>query len=117
MLAAMQSPLLDRLTDRYVRSSKLVRSEAEYDELVRLAHARYPLVHGRGNFGSVDDDPPADAQYTEARLAPLASERDGFPGFLVNGTDTIPPHNLGEVCAALADGAPLPGPDFPGGAS
>ena len=30
---------------------------------------RYPLVDGQGNFGSVDDDPPAAMRYTEARLA------------------------------------------------
>ena len=33
-----------------------------YDALVRLAQdfsMRYPLVDGHGNFGSVDDDPPA----------------------------------------------------------
>jgi DNA gyrase subunit A len=35
---------------------------------------RYPLVDGQGNFGSVDDDPPAAQRYTEARLAKLAEE-------------------------------------------
>src|SRR5881275_1235457 len=48
-----------------------------YDTLVRLAqdHAqRYPLVDGQGNFGSIDDDPPAAMRYTEARLARLATE-------------------------------------------
>src|SRR5580700_9505733 len=48
-----------------------------YDTLVRLAQdfsMRYPLVDGQGNFGSVDDDPPAAMRYTEARLARLASE-------------------------------------------
>ena len=48
-----------------------------YDTLVRLAQdfsMRYPLVDGQGNFGSVDDDPPAAMRYTEARLAPLAME-------------------------------------------
>ena len=42
-----------------------------YDALVRLAQdfsLRYPLVDGQGNFGSVDDDPPAAMRYTEARL-------------------------------------------------
>ncbi len=41
-----------------------------YDTLVRLAqdfNMRYPLVDGQGNFGSVDDDPPAAMRYTEAR--------------------------------------------------
>ena len=31
---------------------------------------RYPLVDGQGNFGSIDDDPPAAMRYTEARLTP-----------------------------------------------
>ena len=35
---------------------------------------RYPLVDGQGNFGSVDDDPPAAMRYTEARLQRLAEE-------------------------------------------
>src|SRR6266545_4253563 len=50
---------------------------AIYDALVRLAQPfslRYPLVDGQGNFGSVDDDPPAAMRYTEARLARLATE-------------------------------------------
>jgi DNA gyrase subunit A len=51
--------------------------QAIYDTLVRLAQdfaQRYPLVDGQGNFGSVDNDPPAAQRYTEARLAPLATE-------------------------------------------
>jgi DNA gyrase subunit A len=50
---------------------------AIYDTLVRLAQdfsMRSILVDGQGNFGSVDDDPPAAMRYTEARLAPLARE-------------------------------------------
>jgi DNA gyrase subunit A len=50
---------------------------AIYDTLVRLAQPfslRYPLVDGQGNFGSIDDDPPAAMRYTEARLARLAEE-------------------------------------------
>jgi DNA gyrase subunit A len=35
---------------------------------------RYPLVDGQGNFGSVDDDPPAAMRYTECRLARIATE-------------------------------------------
>ncbi len=48
-----------------------------YDTLVRMAQPfslRYPLVDGQGNFGSVDDDPPAAMRYTECRLAKLATE-------------------------------------------
>src|SRR5690349_6817858 len=50
---------------------------AVYDTLVRLAqpwNMRYPLVLGQGNFGSVDDDPPAAMRYTEAKMAAIADE-------------------------------------------
>jgi DNA gyrase subunit A len=91
---------------------------AIYDTLVRLAQdfsMRYTLVDGQGNFGSVDDDPPAAMRYTEARLDRLAMEMlrdldmdtvdfgpnyDGqhqeplvmparFPNLLVNGSSGI----------------------------
>jgi len=48
-----------------------------YDTLTRMAQPfslRYPLVDGQGNFGSIDDDPPAAMRYTEARLARMATE-------------------------------------------
>ncbi|MBL6797748.1 MAG: topoisomerase IV, partial [Synechococcus sp. BS307-5m-G39] len=48
-----------------------------YDALVRLVQtfsSRHPLLDGHGNFGSVDDDPPAAMRYTETRLAPIAHE-------------------------------------------
>ena len=48
-----------------------------YEAMVRLAQdfsLRYPLVDGQGNFGSVDNDPPAAMRYTEARLSPIAEE-------------------------------------------
>ena len=35
---------------------------------------RYMLVDGQGNFGSVDNDPPAAMRYTEARLTRIAEE-------------------------------------------
>ncbi len=50
---------------------------AVYDAMVRMAQdfsMRYRLVDGQGNFGSVDNDPPAAMRYTEARLARIASE-------------------------------------------
>ncbi len=50
---------------------------AVYDAMVRMAQnfsLRYPLVDGQGNFGSIDDDPPAAMRYTEARLAVIAQE-------------------------------------------
>jgi DNA gyrase subunit A len=50
---------------------------AVYDALVRMAQdfsLRYPLVHGQGNFGSVDGDAAAAYRYTEARLTRIATE-------------------------------------------
>ena len=135
-----------------------------YEAMVRLAQGfsmRYPLVDGQGNFGSVDNDPPAAMRYTEARLAAIAEEtladidRDTvdlipnfddslqepkvlpsrLPNLLVNGATgiavgmatNIPPHNLSEVCDAIAYLIDKPeastsdlteiikGPDFPTG--
>ncbi len=91
---------------------------AIYDALVRLAQEfsmRYELIDGQGNFGSIDDDPPAAMRYTEARLERMAMEMlrdldadtvdfvpnyDGrkqepvvlparFPNLLVNGSSGI----------------------------
>ena len=48
-----------------------------YEAMVRMAQdfsLRYPLVDGQGNFGSVDNDPPAAMRYTEARLSKIAEE-------------------------------------------
>src|SRR5919206_1092271 len=48
---------------------------AIYDAMVRLAQdftMRLPLIDGQGNFGSMDNDPPAAMRYTEARLARAA---------------------------------------------
>jgi len=110
-----------------------------YDAMVRMAQdfsMRYPLVDGQGNYGSVDDDPPAAMRYTEARLAQIAEQMlvdidkdtvdfvpnfddtlkepsvlpSRLPNLLVNGSSgiavgmatNIPPHNLGEVCDAVA---------------
>src|SRR6266581_4339036 len=50
---------------------------AIYDALVRMAQdfsLRYQLIDPQGNFGSVDDDPPAAQRYTEARLSRIATE-------------------------------------------
>ncbi len=135
-----------------------------YEALVRLAQdfaMRHPLVDPQGNFGSIDNDPPAAMRYTECRLAAIANElladidkntvdfRPNFddshpepvvlpariPNLLVNGASgigvslatNIPPHNLGEVCDAVAALIERPettndeltnivkGPDFPTG--
>lgn len=92
--------------------------QAIYEAMVRLAQdwvMRVPLVHGEGNFGSVDGDPPAAYRYTEAKLTEAAEAllselgqdtvpmRDNytgskqepvvlpaqFPNLLVNGTQGI----------------------------
>ena len=50
---------------------------AIYDSMVRMAQnfsLRYPLVHGQGNFGSMDGDRAAASRYTEAKLAKIAVE-------------------------------------------
>jgi len=51
--------------------------QAVYDALVRQVQnfsSRYPILDGHGNFGSIDDDPPAAMRYTETRLAPISYE-------------------------------------------
>jgi DNA gyrase subunit A len=51
--------------------------QAVYDALVRMVQdfsSRYPLLAGHGNFGSVDNDPPAAMRYTETRLAAVSFE-------------------------------------------
>ncbi|WP_136606080.1 DNA gyrase subunit A [Paenibacillus dokdonensis] len=48
-----------------------------YDGMVRMAQPwkmGHVLVDGHGNWGSIDDDPPAAMRYTEARLSPIALE-------------------------------------------
>jgi DNA gyrase subunit A len=89
-----------------------------YDALVRMAQdfsLRLPLLDGQGNFGSIDNDPPAAMRYTEVRMAKVAlsmlddidkdtvafqsnydnSEREPtvlparFPNLLVNGSNGI----------------------------
>ena len=50
---------------------------AVYDALVRMAQSfsmQMPLIDGHGNFGSVDNDPPAAMRYTESRLQSLTTE-------------------------------------------
>ncbi len=48
-----------------------------YEALVRMAQdfsMRHPLIDGQGNFGSVDNDPPAAMRYTEVRMSAIAEE-------------------------------------------
>jgi DNA gyrase subunit A len=70
---------------KYVKSARIVGDvmgryhphgdAAIYDALVRMAQdfsMRLPLIDGQGNFGSIDNDPPAAMRYTESRLARAA---------------------------------------------
>ncbi|MFC5699967.1 DNA gyrase subunit A [Cohnella faecalis] len=48
-----------------------------YDGMVRMAQPwklAHMLIDGHGNWGSMDDDPPAAMRYTEARLSTIAME-------------------------------------------
>ncbi|MER2536929.1 MAG: DNA gyrase subunit A [Rhizobiaceae bacterium] len=72
---------------KHVKSSRIVGDvmgkyhphgdAAIYDAMVRMAQdwsMRAPLIDGQGNFGSIDNDPPAAMRYTESRLTKLAHE-------------------------------------------
>jgi DNA gyrase subunit A len=72
---------------RFTKSAKIVGEVlgkyhphgdvAVYDTMVGMAQdfkMNLPLVHGQGNFGSMDGDPAAAARYTEAKLAKIADE-------------------------------------------
>lgn len=51
--------------------------QSVYDSMVRMAQDfsyRYPLVHGQGNFGSMDGDSAAAYRYTEAKLSSVAEQ-------------------------------------------
>lgn len=76
-----------RHTSRYKKSARIIGEvlgkyhphgdTAVYDAMVRMAQdfsMRYVLVDGQGNFGSVDNDPPAAMRYTEARMTEIAEE-------------------------------------------
>ena len=36
-----------------------------------------PLIHGQGNFGSIDGDPPAAMRYTEVRMSKITDQMLG----------------------------------------
>ena len=76
-----------RSTNPYKKSARIVGEvlgkfhphgdSPVYEALVRMAQdfsMRYTLVDGQGNFGSIDNDPPAAMRYTEARLTSIAEE-------------------------------------------
>lgn len=72
---------------KFVKSSRIVGEimgkyhphgdSSIYGAMVNMAQAwgyRYPLIWGQGNFGSIDDDPPAAMRYTEAKMTKLSGE-------------------------------------------
>ena len=83
---------------------------AIYETLVRMAQdfsLRYPLIDGQGNFGSIDDDPPAAMRYTEARLGQMATEM--LRDIDADTVDFGPNYDESHARAAAAAGA-LPEP-------
>ena len=71
---------------KHVKSAKIIGEvlgkyhphgdASTYESMARMAQdfsMRYPLVDGKGNFGSMDGDPPAAYRYTEGRLTPITS--------------------------------------------
>ncbi|MFQ5449027.1 MAG: DNA topoisomerase (ATP-hydrolyzing) subunit A [Nitrospinaceae bacterium] len=71
---------------KFVKSAKIIGEvlgkyhphgdASTYESMVRMAQdfsMRYPLVDGKGNFGSIDGDAPAAYRYTEGRLTPITS--------------------------------------------
>ncbi len=71
---------------KHVKSAKIIGEvlgkyhphgdTSTYESMVRMAQdfsMRYPLVDGKGNFGSLDGDSPAAYRYTEGRLTPITS--------------------------------------------
>jgi DNA gyrase subunit A len=74
-------------TSKFLKSARVVGDvmgkyhphgdAAIYDSLVRMAQdfsMRHPLVHGQGNFGSMDGDPAAAMRYTEAKLKAISED-------------------------------------------
>lgn len=71
---------------KYVKSAKIIGEvlgkyhphgdASTYESMVRMAQdfsMRYPLVDGKGNFGSLDGDPPAAYRYTEGKLTGITT--------------------------------------------
>jgi DNA gyrase subunit A len=97
----------------YVKSANIVGyvmgnfhphgDSAIYDTLVRMAQPfslRYPLVDGQGNFGSIDDDPPAAMRYCVS-----ASTRVQLDGGTVRIGDLVAatPNSDNEVDVIVRD--------------
>ena len=85
ILFAMESIGLNAIA-KPVKSAKIIGEvlgkyhphgdASTYESMVRMAQdfsMRYPLVDGKGNFGSIDGDAPAAYRYTEGKLTPITS--------------------------------------------
>jgi len=88
---------------------------AVYHSIVRMAQPfslRYMLIDGQGNFGSMDDDPPAAMRYTEVRMQKFAHEMladldketvDWHPNY--DGTEQIPTVLPTKIPSLLVNGS------------
>ncbi|MBC8283351.1 MAG: DNA topoisomerase IV subunit A [Nitrospinae bacterium] len=85
ILYAMESMGMNAAS-KHVKSAKIIGEvlgkyhphgdSSTYESMVRMAQdfsMRYPLVDGKGNFGSMDGDSPAAYRYTEGRLRPITA--------------------------------------------
>ena len=85
ILYAMESMGMNAAS-KHVKSAKIIGEvlgkyhphgdSSTYESMVRMAQdfsMRYPLVDGKGNFGSMDGDSPAAYRYTEGRLTPITA--------------------------------------------
>jgi DNA gyrase subunit A len=85
ILFAMESMGMNAAS-KHVKSAKIIGEvlgkyhphgdSSTYESMVRMAQdfsMRYPLVDGKGNFGSMDGDSPAAYRYTEGRLTAITA--------------------------------------------
>ena len=112
---------------KYSKSAKIVGEvlgkyhphgdSSVYMAMVRMAQTfslRYPLIAGQGNFGSIDNDPPAAMRYTEAKMSKISSEliadidketvptMDNFDGTIAE--PTVLPSKIPNLLLNGADG-------------
>lgn len=76
-----------------------------YDTLVRMAqpfNARYPMIEGQGNFGSVEGDSAAAMRYTEARMSPIAMEM--LADIDSNTVDYVPNYDSSKMQPSVLPG-------------
>ena len=106
ILFAMESMGM-HAASKHVKSAKIIGEvlgkyhphgdSSTYESMVRMAQdfsMRYPLVDGKGNFGSMDGDSPAAYRYTEGRLTAitaflLSDIKKNTVDFLANYDNTL----------------------------